>query len=141
MSKMTFVRLPILLSCLILALLLVACQGNAPEPQVRFAQPADGASVSSPVRVVMTAENFIVEPAGEARDGAGHLHIMVDTPCLPAGESIPRDDAHVHFGEGRTEAELELTPGTHTLCLQAADGQHKALAGEGATQSITVQVQ
>ncbi len=126
---------------LAVGLLLAAC-GGAAEPVVRFAEPRDGASVAAPVRVVMAAENFTVEPAGDGavHDGAGHLHIMVDTPCVEAGETIPKDETHLHFGDGHTETDLELAPGAHTLCLQAADGAHTALSGQGMTHTITVTV-
>ncbi len=59
---------------------------------------------------------------------------------MTAGEAIPKDDNHQHFGDGSTEADLELAAGTHTLCLQAADGAHVALVGDGMTQQITVTV-
>lgn len=126
---------------LTIGLLLVGCGGSS-EPSVRFSEPREGASVSSPVRVVMAAENFTVEPAGDGaiHDGAGHLHIMVDTPCVEAGQTIPKDETHLHFGDGRTETELDLSSGMHTLCLQAADGAHTALPGEGMTHTISVTV-
>jgi Domain of unknown function (DUF4399) len=109
-------------------------------PQVRFVSPENGAAVSSPVHVVMDAQDFTVEAAGEIKEGAGHLHIMVDAPCLPAGEIVPKDDTHLHYGDGSTEAHLELAPGEHTLCLQAADGAHTALPGAAMTQTISVTV-
>lgn len=126
---------------LLVGLLLSAC-GGANEPLVRFAEPRDGSNVAAPVRVVMAAENFTVEPAGDGsvHDGAGHLHIMVDTPCVEAGSTIPKDETHLHFGDGSTETALELAPGEHTLCLQAADGAHTALPGAGMKHSITVTV-
>lgn len=65
---------------------------------------------------------------------------MVDVDCVPGGQVVPADDNHLHFGKGQTEATLELTPGEHTLCLQAADGAHTALAGEGATQIVRITV-
>jgi hypothetical protein len=125
-----------------LGLALAACQASSTEPRVRFSEPANNASASSPVRVVMSAENFTIEPAGDGtvHEGAGHLHIMVDTPCIAAGQTIPRDDNHLHFGDGSTETELALAAGEHTLCLQAADGAHTALEGEGMTHTITVNV-
>jgi hypothetical protein len=127
---------------LIVAGLLLAGCGGSTDPIVRFAEPRDGASVAAPVRVVMAAENFTVEPAGDGsvHDGAGHLHIMVDTPCVAAGDTIPKDETHLHFGDGSTETELALEPGSHTLCLQAADGAHTALPGEGMTHTISVTV-
>lgn len=65
---------------------------------------------------------------------------MTDVPCAPAGEIVPADENHLHCGKAQTEATLELTPGAHTLCLQAADGIHTALAGDGASQAITITV-
>src|SRR4051794_4831699 len=47
----------------------------APAPEVSFTAPSDGAAVTSPVTVTMTASNFTVEPAGEVHAGAGHLHV------------------------------------------------------------------
>src|SRR5687768_11400860 len=102
-------------------LLLAACGSPAAAPaRVFFTSPADGASVSSPVHVTLSAENFTVEPAGEVKAGAGHLHIMVDTACAAPGQVITKDDTHLHYGQGQLEADLELAPGPHTLCLQAA---------------------
>ena len=121
---------------------LAACSGrDNPTPTVRLSAPANNATVSSPVHVVMTAENFTIEPAGEVHAGTGHLHIMIDTPCLPAGDVIPNDETHRHFGDGSTEADLELSSGRHTLCLQAADGAHIALEGAGMTHQISVTVE
>ena len=104
---------------------------------MRFVEPTDGAAVPSPVKVRMEATNFTIEPAGEVRSGAGHLHIMIDTGCVPAGEVIPSDASHLHYGKAQTEAELPLAPGRHTLCLQAGDGAHRAL---DLTHTITVEV-
>ncbi|MFN7931000.1 MAG: DUF4399 domain-containing protein [Blastocatellia bacterium] len=120
---------------------LAACSSGAQQPRVFFTSPSNGAAVTSPVKVTMGAENFIIEPAGTVRPGAGHLHIMVDTDAIPVGQVVPKDDTHLHFGQGQKEAELKLTPGTHTLCLQGSDGAHVALAGEGMTHKITVTVQ
>jgi hypothetical protein len=117
-------------------------QAESTTPRVFFTSPQDGATVSSPVQVTMAAENFVVEPASDAVvEGHGHLHIMVDTGCIEPGQGIPKDETHLHYGQGQLEAALDLTPGEHTLCLQAADGLHVALAGEGMTQMIRVTVE
>lgn len=98
------------------------------EASVSFTSPEDGDTVANPVKVKMEAEGFTIEPASSGvREGAGHLHIMVDTECVPEGEVIPNDETHKHYGMGQTEAELTLAPGKHDLCLQAADGAHVAL--------------
>ncbi len=137
---MHFRTVPRLLVAIFLALP-AACASAGAAPRVFFASPADGATVSSPVHVTLGAEHFTVEPAGAVKPGAGHLHIMVDTPCVAAGSTIPKDAQHLHYGKAQLAADLELPAGKHTLCLQAADGAHTALAGAGLTQQITLTVQ
>jgi hypothetical protein len=134
----------IALAVAILALpLLGACAQAAPAmgARVTFVDLEDGAVVSSPLVVKMAAENFTVEPAGEVKAGHGHLHIVVDADCIPAGQVVPKDDTHLHYGQGQVEATLDLASGAHTLCLQAADGAHVALPDAGATQKIAITVQ
>ena len=132
---------PRLLITLVSALLAACASASLPtSPRVFFASPTDGATVSSPVHVTLGAEHFTVEPAGAVKPGAGHLHIAVDAPCLAAGSVIPKDAQHLHYGKAQMAADLELTPGQHTLCLQAADGAHTALAGDGLTQQINLTV-
>ena len=110
-------------------------------PRVTFEEPKDGQTVSSLVKVKLHVDNFTVEPAGPVKAGHGHLHITVDTDCVVAGQVIPKDDRHIHYGKGQTEADLQLAPGQHRLCLQAADGAHVALGGDGMRQSITITVE
>lgn len=132
-----------IMTLILFVLTLAACSssgGDEPESRVFFTNLNDGDTVDSPVTVQWSAENFTIEPAGEVRAGAGHLHIMVDADCVAAGQIVPADDNHLHYGKAQTEATLELTPGDHTLCLQAADGAHSALAGDGATQVVTITV-
>ena len=113
----------------------------AAEPRVMFTNVEDGATITTPFTVTMGAENFTVIAAGEPKPGEGHLHIMVDAPCVEVGQGIPKDETHLHYGAGQLEAGLTLAPGEHTLCLQAADGTHVALDGAGMQQMIKVTVQ
>jgi hypothetical protein len=129
-----------IVTLILLALVLGACGGNDEGWRVYFTSIVDGDTVDSPVTVQWAATNFTIEPAGDVHEGAGHLHIMVDVACVAAGDTVPADDNHLHYGKAQTEATLELTPGEHTLCLQAADGAHTALAGDGATEIITITV-
>ncbi|MFT3927911.1 MAG: DUF4399 domain-containing protein [Myxococcales bacterium] len=93
--------------------------------------PEDGATVTGPlvdgkvvVHVKMGTEGIEVKPAGEQIDGTGHHHIVVDGAGIPVGDAVPKDETHLHFGKGQTEADVPLTPGPHTLTLQFADGAH-----------------
>jgi hypothetical protein len=96
---------------------------------VSFTTPDNGATVTAPVSFNMTSNNFTVESASNGvRDGAGHLHILVDQPALEAGEVIPfnTDNGYYHYGGGQTSAEIDLDPGDHTVRVQAGDAKHRA---------------
>lgn len=80
------------------------------------------------VELEMVAEGIEIEAAGEARDGAGHFHVIADAGCVAEGAVIGKDADHVHFGKGQTTGAIHLGPGTHELCLQVGDGAHQALA-------------
>jgi len=96
---------------------------------VSFTSPSDGATVTTPVSFEMAAENFTVEAASNGvRDGAGHLHILVDQPALEPGAVIPNNEpnGYYHYGDGSTTADINLEPGTHTVRVQAGDAKHRA---------------
>jgi hypothetical protein len=110
-----------------------------------FVEPQDGATVSGPlvdgkvvVHVKMGAEGIEVKPAGEQIDGTGHHHIIVDGQGVPLADAVPKDETHLHFGKGQTEADVPLAPGPHMLTLQFADGAHLSY---GPQLSSTVKVQ
>lgn len=107
------------------------------DASVSFVAPVDGATIAGGVPVELAAEGVTIEPAGEVRDGAGHLHVIADRGCVAAGEAIPRDVDHVHLGMGQADGMVYLGPGTHELCVQVGDGAH--IASE-VTRTITVEV-
>lgn len=107
--------------------------------KVSFTEPADGATVTSPVHVVMAVEGLTVNPAGVLMPATGHHHLIVDGQPVPMGETVPKDATHIHFGKGDAETSLELTPGKHTLTLQFADGMHRSY-GPDLSSTITVTV-
>lgn len=109
-----------------------------PDFSVAFESPSDGDTVNSPVLLQMSASGITLEAAGEAKEDAGHLHVIVDTGCVEPGRVIPSDESHVHFGaEPLTERTISLESGERTLCLQLGDGKHIAT---GATDIITITV-
>lgn len=107
---------------------------------VSFGEPADGATVTSPVKVVMNATGVTIQPAGELKSGTGHHHLVIDGQPVSEGEVVPKDATHIHFGDGKTETSVELTPGSHTLTLQVADGLHRSY-GPALATTITVNVE
>jgi hypothetical protein len=92
--------------------------------QVYFIEPADGASVKSPVTVKFGLKGMGVAPALVEWPGTGHHHLLINRDASPGGSPIPNDPTAVHFGGGQTEAQIPLAPGTHTLLLQLGDYQH-----------------
>jgi hypothetical protein len=105
-------------------------------------EPADGARVTNPVRVVFGLKGIGVAPAGVDRNDAGHHHLLVDAP-LPAdlGLPIPNDEQHRHFGGGQTEVELMLPPGRHTLQMVLGDHLHIPHDPPIASTVVTIEVQ
>ena len=65
-----------------------------------------------------------VAPAGVAKEGTGHHHLIVDAELPPEDLPIPANDDYRHFGKGQTETEIELSPGPHTLQLLLGDKNH-----------------
>ena len=116
---------------------------SAPQPRVFFAEPQDGATVKSPVHVVFASDMFTIAavPQGEVKEvraNTGHYHLGVDTKCLAPGTVIPKADPWIHFGMGNNSIDMQLTPGQHTLVVQAGDDKH--MTAMGLCESITVNV-
>jgi hypothetical protein len=118
----------------------VTVAADADGPSVRFVEPVDGAVVPPEVDVVLAATGLIIEPAGVIREGAGHLHILIDTDFVPAGDVVVNDEQHIHLGQGQVTTTLQLEPGEHILRVQFTNGAHIALAGEDYRDTITVTV-
>ena len=110
--------------------------------RIFFVEPAMGASVTSPVHIVFGAENFTIEPKGDGsvHPGAGHHHIGVDTQCLAPGTVIPSAAPWVHFGDGKSEIDVQLPPGEHHLVAQVGDGQHRTFDAPGLCAELHVNV-
>lgn len=108
--------------------------------RVFFLAPADGAMVTSPLAIRFGAEGIEVRPAGALEPGTGHHHLVIDGGPVPADTVVPADATHIHYGKGQTEVEVELTPGTHTLTMQLADGMHRSYGADfSATITVTVE--
>jgi hypothetical protein len=124
----------------------VALPVLAPNARVFFVSPADGAAITGPlengavsIKVQMGAENVAVKPAGALEAGSGHHHVLIDVGAMPAGAVVPKDETHLHFGKGETEAMIRVPAGTHKLTLQLADGIHRSY-GEALSSTISVTV-
>ncbi|WP_109125716.1 DUF4399 domain-containing protein [Dyella sp. C11] len=109
--------------------------------EVYIISPKDGAIVGQEVTVQFGLKGMGVAPAGVKKDGTGHHHLLVDVKDLPAaGQPIPKDDQHLHFGNGQTETTLKLAPGKHTLQLELADENHIPFDPAIVSKPITITV-
>ena len=113
----------------------------AQKAEIFFREPANGATVSSPVTVVFGLRNYGVAPAGINVTNTGHFHVIVDGQVPAAGVVIPPNDSiNRHFGTGVIETKLTLTPGKHTLRLVLGDFEHKVINADLVSAPITITV-
>jgi hypothetical protein len=111
------------------------------DAAVYIISPSDGASVGQQFTVRFGLKGMGVAPAGVAKEHTGHHHLLVDVKELPpAGQPIPKDDNHLHFGGGQTETTLKLKPGTHTLQLELGDQNHVPFDPPLVSKRITIHV-
>jgi len=109
------------------------------QQSVAFVEPVDGATVSSPFKVKFAVSGMDIKPAGDMTANTGHHHLLINAAPVKAGEVVPADETHIHFGKGQTETEVKLAPGTYKLSLQFANGLHQSY-GPGMSKDITVTV-
>ena len=109
--------------------------------EVYIISPANGATVGQEVIVRFGLKGMGVAPAGVSREHTGHHHLLVDVKELPAaGQPIPNDANHLHFGGGQTQTTLKLAPGTHTLQLELGDQNHVPFEPAVVSKKITIHV-
>ncbi|MEW8024989.1 MAG: DUF4399 domain-containing protein [Candidatus Thiodiazotropha sp.] len=113
--------------------------------KVFFIGLSDGDVVKSPFKVRFGIQGFGITPAGtkgKIRHTAGHHHLLIDVETLPDLDGpIPRDEHHLHFDNGETEAVLDLPPGEHTLQLLLGDEDHEPQDPVLMSEKITVRVE
>jgi Domain of unknown function (DUF4399) len=105
---------------------------------VWWVEPQNGATVGQTFKAKFGVKGMSVEPATAGQNaGKGHHHILINQLSKPAGEIIPFDDKHIHFGGGQTEADVKLPPGQYKLTMQFADGFHLSY---GKSMAATIEV-
>ena len=102
--------------------------------------PNNGEVVAAgkPFRVWFGLRGMGVAPKDVKAPNTGHHHLLVDTELPAAGEVIPSDRQHLHFGGGETETMLELPPGKHTLQLVMGDDKHIPHVPPVVSKKITI---
>ena len=123
---------------------IAGAQAMKKKPRAFFIEPKNGATVTSPVHMKFGSEGIEIAPVppGDvttARPGIGHYHVGIGVSCLATGRTIVKGTpSWVHFGDGKSEIDMQLTPGKHKLALQIGDDLHNTVAGT--CQTITVNV-
>lgn len=114
----------------------------APDTEVYFISPSNGATVHGPVTVRFGLKGMGVAPAGVKFDNTGHHHLLIDTDfsTLKLDEPLPATDKILHFGKGQTQTMLTLAPGKHTLEIVFADYLHKSFDPPLHSKKITITV-
>ena len=114
---------------------------SSTDAQVYFIHPKDGAVLSNPIHVVFGLKGMGVAPAGIEKEGTGHHHLLIDVATIDYGLPIGKDAQHRHFGDGQTEAMIELVPGEHSLQLLLADHLHIPHKPPVISEKITITVE
>ena len=127
--------------------ILASAQAKRPaakKARVFFVEPKNGATVTSPLHMKFGSEGIEIAavPPGDvktARPGIGHYHVGIDESCLASGKTIVKGTpSWVHFGDGKSEFDTQLSPGKHKLSLQIGDDLHNTLPGTCSTITVTV---
>ena len=102
--------------------------GGTPAPKDAYLYiiwPQDGAKIKGAFWCRFGLRNMGIARAGDKTPNSGHHHLFVDfNDEIKAGDVIPSDKNHIHFGAGQTEARVDLPPGNHTLQLVLGDALH-----------------
>jgi len=128
-----------MMKSVVVAAFLAASASAFAQQSVSFVEPANGATVTSPFKVKFAVTGMDVKPAGDMTANTGHHHLLINAVPIKAGEVIPADETHIHFGKGQTETEVKLAPGTYTLSMQFANGLHQSY-GPGMSKDIKITV-
>jgi hypothetical protein len=101
-------------------------QAKPSAAKVKIASPANGATVTTPVKITLTAIGIEIVPATVERPGTGHHHLFVDHDLTPVNDTIPRGVTGIlHLGRGQTEFVLDsLKPGPHRVIAVVGDSKH-----------------
>lgn len=119
-----------------------ALTSGTPAPKdayLYFVWPDDGQHVHGPFWCRFGLRNMGVTHAGDATPNRGHHHLFIDvTGAFDLEQPIPSDRRHLHFGDGETEAYLELPPGRHTLQLMLGDADHRSFTPPVISRRISI---
>lgn len=104
--------------------------GSAAAPSggsgVTIVKPAAMSThLPGPIEVCMETSGYTVEPAKNGvNEGKGHHHLIIDAPLPDLNSPVPKDDQHIHMGDGSKCKTVNLGQGNHTITALFAKGNH-----------------
>ena len=102
---------------------------SAQEITVKITSPANGATVTSPVKIELKATGVRITPITNHSRGTAHHHLFVDHDLTWLTDTIPQGSPGiVHLSGGQTEWVLDsLKPGKHRVIALLANWEHVPL--------------
>lgn len=100
--------------------------GAPAAPTLTVVSPADGAEVTSPVRLELQAGNVTLKPGTERDPNGRHLHYFLDTDpalVLGPGQPVPTGSQNIIHSAAITQT-LDFAPGPHTIWVVMTDNDH-----------------
>jgi hypothetical protein len=128
---------------IVFASLLLSGAALAQSPGPTILQPAPGATVGSPVTIVVApaaAGDMGGMPGMAMSHHAGHLHLIIDSPLPRPGSIIPMDARHIHLMHGETRTTVALPPGPHTIQLIEGSMSHRVADAAPHSDPVTFTV-
>ncbi len=101
--------------------------GDGSSISLRIVEPANNATVSSPVTLRVASSGVEIAPPEQGVEGAVHYHAFVDIhPFTPGGQVIPEGEPGI-YSFATDELELDLQPGKHTIIVALGDNDNVRL--------------
>lgn len=112
----------------------------AASPTVTILFPADGAQVTSPVRIEVGVAGATLKAPTEGDISARHLHYFIDADpaaVMGPGEPVPVGRQNI-IHTPQTNQTVDLLPGEHTVWVVLTDNNHVPLPVTVAKATFTV---
>jgi hypothetical protein len=98
-----------------------------PPISLRIVEPANNATVSSPVTLQVASSGVEIAAPEQGVEGAVHYSAFVDIhPFTPGGQVVPDDEPGI-YSFATEVLELDLQPGKHTIIVALADNDNVRL--------------
>lgn len=120
-----------------------SCDKSQEKPSVTIKEPADRATIDSPIKVVLDVAGKKLKPAsGDVNDKtSGHFILLIDDSqgFIEKGQPVTVGKNYINLDQGETNVVLSLKPGEHTITAQFSDGGNLSY-GKDMAQTIKITI-